>query len=114
MELFDQFISHIFNKKFDWEREAVQPLLASAHLWYAVGFAYLPLAFGIREQSELFKPIRPLIKLAWGESLSLHSDEASDELNDIDRSLEPRISCFQRNGEQIHSRGLSLNPSAFL
>jgi hypothetical protein len=61
------FLSHAFNDSFDWQRDCSAPLIAAAPLWYAVGFAYLPLAFGIREKAEFFKPIRPILKVAWGE-----------------------------------------------
>lgn len=72
MDSINKFLSHVFNSEFDWEREAVAPLVATAPIWYAVGFAYLPLAFAIRENSDMFKAIRPLLKTAWGEAILAH------------------------------------------
>jgi hypothetical protein len=50
---------------FRWS-DAVDFLASHANIWFAVGFLYLPLIFGIRHVSHAFKPFRPLIKLVWG------------------------------------------------
>lgn len=54
------------NSDFSWETDAVAFLKKNANVWFAVGFLYLPLVFGIKHQARIFKPLRPLVKLIWG------------------------------------------------
>lgn len=55
----------VADSTFAWV-DAVAFLSAHANIWFAVGFLYLPLIFGLRHVSHLFKPFRPLIKIIWG------------------------------------------------
>lgn len=56
----------LMNESFDWEKDAVAVLYQYANIWFAVGFLYLPLIFGLKSISQATKPFKPLIKLLWG------------------------------------------------